>query len=142
MSVQLNPYLSFGNSAREAMEFYREVFGGTLTINTFKESNASSDPSQDDLVMHAQLEGEHGIVFMASDTPPGMEYRPGNNISMSLSGDDETVLSSWYGRLAEGGTVTMPLAKAPWGDTFGMCVDRFGINWLVNIADSGGGGGV
>jgi PhnB protein len=75
---------------------------------------------------------------MASDTPQGMEYRPGNNISMSLSGDDEALLGTWYGRLAEGGTVTMPLGKAPWGDTFGMAVDRFGINWLVNIAGSGG----
>jgi PhnB protein len=136
MSVQLNPYLSFRDNARQAMEFYREVFGGTLTINTFKESNASSDPAQDDLVMHAQLEGEHGIVFMASDTPQEIEYRPGNNISMSLSGDEEAPLRTWYGRLSEGGTVTMPLAKAPWGDTFGMCVDRFGISWLVNIAGS------
>jgi PhnB protein len=137
MSVQLNPYLSFRDNARQAMEFYREVFGGTLTINTFKESNASSDPAQDDLVMHARLEGEHGIVFMASDTPQEIEYRPGNNISMSLSGGDEALLRTWYGRLSEGGTATMPLAKAPWGDTFGMCVDRFGINWLVNIAGSG-----
>jgi PhnB protein len=140
MSVQLNPYLNFRNNAREAMEFYRGVFGGTLAVSTFGESQASSDPSEDDLVMHSQLDGEHGIAFMASDTPPRMEHRPGTNFSMSLSGDDEALLTSWYERLSEDGTATMPLAKAPWGDTFGMCVDRFGISWLVNIAGSAGGG--
>lgn len=136
MSVQLNPYLSFRDNAREAMEFYRSVFGGELSVNTFKDFNASSDPSEDDLVMHAQLEGEHGVVFMGSDTPQRMEYQPGSNFSMSLSGDDEAVLSGWFQKLAEGGTVTMPLEKAMWGDTFGMCVDRFGVNWLVNISGS------
>jgi PhnB protein len=136
MSVRLNPYLGFRDNAREAMEFYRSVFGGELTMSTFKEFNASTDPSEDDLVMHAQLEGEHGVVFMGSDTPQRMEYRPGSNFSMSLSGDDGAVLTSWFGKLADGGTVTMPLNKAPWGDTFGMCVDRFGVNWLVNISGS------
>jgi PhnB protein len=136
MSVQLNPYLSFRDNAREAMEFYRSVFGGELRVNTFKEYNASSDPSEDDLVMHAQLEGEHGVVFMGSDTPRRMEYKPGSNFSMSLSGDDDAVLSGWFQKLADGGTVTMPLEKAMWGDTFGMVVDRYGVNWLVNISGS------
>jgi PhnB protein len=136
MSVRLNPYLGFRDNARDAMEFYRSVFGGQLTMSTFKEFNASTDPSEDDLVMHAQLEGEHGVVFMGSDTPQRMEYRPGSNFSMSLSGDDGAVLTSWFGKLADGGTVTMPMNKAPWGDTFGMCVDRFGVNWLVNISGS------
>ena len=136
MSVQLNPYLSFRDNAREAMEFYRSVFGGELRVNTFKEYNASSDPSEDDLVMHAQLEGEHGVVFMGSDTPRRMEYKPGSNFSMSLSGDDDAVLSGWFSKLADGGTVTMPLEKAMWGDTFGMVVDRYGVNWLVNISGS------
>ena len=134
MSVQLNPYLSFRDNAREAMEFYRSVFGGELRVNTFKEYNASSDPSEDDLVMHAQLEGEHGVVFMGSDTPRRMEYKPGSNFSMSLSGDDEAQLRGYFDKLAEGGSVTMPLEKAPWGDIFGMCTDRFGISWLVNVA--------
>ena len=136
MSVQLNPYLSFRDNAREAMEFYRSVFGGELRVNTFKEYNASSDPSEDDLVMHAQLEGEHGVVFMGSDTPQRMEYKPGSNFSMSLSGDDDAVLSGWFQKLADGGTVTMPLEKAMWGDTFGLVVDRYGVNWLVNISGS------
>jgi PhnB protein len=141
MSAQLNAYLNFRDNARQAMEFYREVFGGSLSISTFGENHASSDPSEDGLVMHSQLDGDNGIVFMASDTPAAMEYRPGSNFSMSLSGDDEALLSRWYERLADGGTVTMPLEKAPWGDTFGMCVDRFGVSWLVNIAGPGGASG-
>ncbi len=134
MSVQLNPYLSFRDNAREAMEFYSTVFGGTLTVSTFKDFQASSDPSEDDLVMHSQLEGEHGVVFMASDTPSRMEYQPGSTFSMSLSGDDEGVLRGWFDELADSGTVTMPLDKAPWGDLFGMVTDRFGITWLVNVS--------
>ena len=134
MSAQLNAYLNFRDSAREAMEFYRDVFGGTLTVATFGENHASADPSEDDLVMHSQLDGDHGITFMASDTPPRMDYRAGTNFSMSLSGDDDALLSGWFARLADGGTVTMPLEKAPWGDTFGMCVDRFDVSWLVNIS--------
>ncbi|WP_448627945.1 VOC family protein [Geodermatophilus sp. URMC 64] len=138
MSVQLNPYLNFRDNARAAMEFYRSVFGGTLQISTFKEFQASQDPAEDDLVMHAQLEGDHGVTFMGSDTPSSMEYRPASGFSMSLSGDDDALLSGWFDRLAEGGTVTMPLEKAPWGDRFGMCVDRFGVSWLVNISGQAG----
>ncbi|MGZ4600985.1 MAG: VOC family protein [Oryzihumus sp.] len=134
MAVQLNPYLGFKDNARAAMEFYQSVFGGTLNISTFKEFHASQDPAEDDLVMHAQLEGDNGIVFMASDTPARMDYTPGNNFNMSLSGDDEATLRGWFDKLADGGTVTMPMDKAPWGDIFGMCVDKFGVSWLVNAS--------
>ena len=134
MQTRLNPYLSFRDNAREAMEFYKTVFGGKLDINTFEQFHASEDPSENNKVMHAQLEAENGIIFMASDTPNSMEYKPGTNISMSLSGDNETELRSYYEKLSAGGAVTMPLEKAPWGDTFGMCADQFGINWMVNIS--------
>src|SRR3954469_853441 len=95
MSVQLNPYLSFRDNAREAMEFYSSVFGGTLAVSTFKEFQASTDPSEDDLVMHSQLEGEHGVVFMASDTRSRRKYRRGRTFGLPRSGDDETVLRGW-----------------------------------------------
>jgi PhnB protein len=134
MPTQLNPYLSFKDNARQAMEFYQSVFGGKLTMNTFKEFHASDDPNEGDKIMHAMLEAENGITFMASDTPNQIEYRPGANISMSLSGDNETELRAYFEKLSVGGTVTMPLEKAPWGDTFGMCSDRFGVNWMVNVA--------
>jgi PhnB protein len=133
MPTKLNPYLSFKDNTREAMEFYHTIFGGKLDMNTFKEFNASTDPKEDDLIMHAMLEGDNGITIMASDTPDRMEYKPGNNFSMSLSGDNEEELSGYFNKLAEGGTITMPLGDAPWGDKFGMLNDKFGIAWLVNI---------
>jgi PhnB protein len=133
--TRLNPYLGFKNNAREAMEFYKTVFGGKLDLSTFKEGGApTSTPDEDNLIMHAMLEADNGIVFMASDTPPSMDYKPGTTMSMSLSGDNEEELRGYWNKLSEGSTVTMPLEKAPWGDTFGMLTDKFGIAWMVNIA--------
>ena len=134
MGVTLNPYLNFDGNAREAMEFYKEVFGGNLNVATFADYQSGSDPSEELLVMHADLEGSDGIRFMAADTPKHMEYRPGSNFSMSLSGEDEGVLRGYFERLSEGGSVTQPLVQAAWGDTFGMLTDRFGITWLVNVS--------
>ena len=131
--TKLNPYISFKDNAREAMEFYKTVFGGKLTVNTFKEFHASQDASEDDKVMHSVLEADNGITFMASDTPNRMEYQPGKNISISLSGENEEELRGYWDKLSEGGTRMMPLEKAAWGDTFGMLTDKFGIAWLVNI---------
>ncbi len=133
MPTRLNPYLNFKDNTREAMEFYRTVFGGKLEMNTFKEFNASQDPSEDDKIMHAMLDADNGITIMGADTPKAMEYKPGNTFSMSLSGENETELRAYFEKLAEAGTVTMPLEKAAWGDTFGMCLDRFGVSWLVNV---------
>jgi PhnB protein len=134
MPTILTPYLSFRDNAREAMEFYQTVFGGELTVSTFGDFQASDDPEEQNKVMHSQLTSPGGLVLMGADTPNSMEYAPGTAISISLSGDDEPELTGYYEKLIDGGTVTEPLAKAPWGDSFGMCVDRFGINWLVNIA--------
>lgn len=134
MQTKLNPYLNFKNNTRQAMEFYQSVFGGKLTMSTFKEYHASQDPSEDDKIMHAVLEADNGIEYMAADTPNRMEYHPGTNFSMSLSGDNEAELKKYFQKLSAGGTVSMPLEKAAWGDTFGMCTDKFGINWMVNIA--------
>ena len=133
MTTRLNPYLSFRDNARQAMEFYQTVFGGKLELNTFKEFNASPDPSEGDKIMHSMLEADNGITFMAADTPNSMEYTPGSVMSMSLSGDNEEELRGYWEKLSAGGTTTMPLEKAPWGDVFGMCVDKFGVSWMVDI---------
>jgi len=136
MTTRLNPYISFRDNARDAINFYESVFGGQLTLSTFGEYQASEDPAEAEKVMHAMLVTPNGLTLMAADTPNGMDYNPGNNISVSLSGqsEDEAELRGYWDKLADGGTVTMPLESAPWGDTFGMCVDKFGIAWLVNIA--------
>lgn len=137
MSSLLNPYLSFDTNARDAMEFYKGVFGGKLTLSTFGESGMSQDPAEANKVMHSQLETPSGFTLMASDTPPGMgAARP--NGSISLSGDSDAELRGYWDKLSEGASVMMPLTAAPWGDTFGMLADRFGVGWMVNIAGAKG----
>jgi len=129
---RLNPYLSFAGDARPAMEFYQRVFGGELTVSTFGEFGAD-DAAIADKVMHAQLETPSGFTLMASDTPPGREHNPGDNITVSLSGDDADDLRSYWEQLSGSGSVQLPLEKQVWGDEFGQCTDQFGIPWMVNI---------
>jgi PhnB protein len=137
MTSRLNPYIGFSDNARQAMEFYRGVFGGELTLSTFGENGMADSPDADK-VMHAQLETPAGYTLMASDTPAGMDRTVGTNVSISLSGDDGDALRGYFTQLCEGGTVTMPMQKQMWGDEFGMCVDQFGIAWLVNISQPAG----
>lgn len=134
MVTRLNPYLSFKDNAREAMEFYKSVFGGEMTMSTFAEGGMPHAPGDGDKIMHADLRAPSGFVLMGSDSPPGMEFTQGNAFSISLSGDNEAELRGYWDKLAVGGMITMPLDKAPWGDSFGMLADRFGVAWLVNIS--------
>ncbi|MGX5682487.1 VOC family protein [Schumannella luteola] len=136
MSI-LNPYLNFVDNAREAIEFYRSVFGGELTVSTFADFGAPVEPSEAHLVMHAQLETPAGYTIMASDTPSHITVPEGAKaFSVSLSGAhaEKDELSGYFDRLADGGTIDQPLGESPWGATFGMLTDRFGVSWLVNIA--------
>jgi PhnB protein len=132
MASQLNPYVHFNGNAREALEFYASVFGGKLTLNTFGQLGSADSPDADK-IMHGLLETESGYVIMGSDVPTGMQYETPAGFSVSLSGDDEA-LRGYFERLAGSGTTTMPLDKQAWGDEFGMCVDGFGIPWMVNIS--------
>jgi PhnB protein len=135
MASRLNPYISFENNARQAMEFYKDVFGGDLRMNTFGEFGQADSPDADK-IMHSQLEADNGMTLMAADTPAGMQRNPGDSITISLSGDDADSLRGYWEKLSDGGTVTMPLEKQMWGDEFGMCVDKFGVPWMVNITQS------
>jgi PhnB protein len=132
MATVLNPYLSFHDNARQAMEFYKSTLGGELTMSTFGEGGMNQDPRESNLIMHAQLNAPNGMVLMGSDTPSSMGPPRGNG-AISLSGDDERSLRGYWEKLREGGSIVMPLEKAPWGDTFGMLNDKFGVQWLVNI---------
>ena len=131
MSSRLNPYISFDGTARSAMEFYQGVFGGTLAMNTFAEFGMEGPDG--DKIMHGMLETPTGFTLMGSDTPPGMEYKPGTNMAVSLSGEDDAELRGYWDGLSAGGTVAMPMEKQMWGDVFGMCIDKFGVQWMVNI---------
>jgi PhnB protein len=130
----LNPYLNFRGTAREAMERYRDVFGGELILSTFAEMGGAPEGGDPDGIMHGQLTTPSGFTLMGADVPAPMPFEQGNGISVSLSGDDESELRGYWDKLAEGASITEPLAQAPWGDHFGMLTDRFGISWLVNIS--------
>ena len=133
----LNPYLNFDGNAREAIEFYKDVFGGELNVMAFGDMGMTEHegtPIPADGVMHGQLTTPEGFTLMASDNVPGMSEGQTPNGHLSLSGDESELLHGYFDKLADGGIVDVPLEKAPWGDEFGQVKDKFGINWLVNIA--------
>ncbi len=134
MQSKLNPYISFDGKARDAMEFYQTVFGGKLELTTMKEGGMSSDPASENNIMHGMLVADNGITLMGADMMGEAPYSIGTAISISLSGDNEEELTGYYNKLVEGGKEVEPLKKAPWGDTFGMLTDKYGIFWMVNIA--------
>jgi PhnB protein len=135
MASRLNPYLNFNGNARQALQFYQSVFGGELNLNTFADFGGQDSPDAD-RIMHGQLETDAGYTIMAADVPSSMEYHSVAGCSVSLSGDDGDALRGYWEKLSAGGTISMPMQKQSWGDEFGMCVDRFGVPWLVNISQS------
>ena len=134
MPTRLNPYLGFRDNTREAMEFYHSVLGGELTMSTFADFGLAEDPAEADKIMHAQITGSNDLVLMAADTPNAMDFSAGSAHSVSLSGVDDAELRGYWAGLSEGATILEPLEVAPWGDAFGMLIDRFGVRWFVNIA--------
>jgi PhnB protein len=135
MAVTLNPYIHLDGDAKDALAFYHSVFGGDLTSMTFAEGGTEAGPDEADKLMHGQLITPNGLTLMVADAANAMPTTPGQNIGISLSGgaDDDAMLRGYYAGLAEGGTPIVPLETAPWGDTFGMFVDKFGVEWMVNI---------
>ncbi len=138
VTSRLNPYLNFNGNAREAMEFYAAVFGGELNLTTFGELGA--DGPDADRVMHAMLRTDSGYVIMGADVPSTMAFQPMRGSSVSISGDDtdSAALHSYWTKLSSGGTTTMPMEKQAWGDEFGMCIDKFGIPWMIDIGEAAG----
>jgi PhnB protein len=134
MASRLNPYLSFDGDAREAMEFYKEVFGGTLKLNTYADFGPEGAPESDN-IMHGMLETPAGFTLMGADCPPGMELKAGNTMAVSVSGDDDPALRGYWEKLSAGGQVSVALEKQMWGDVFGMCTDRFGVTWMIDITE-------
>ena len=130
MTNKLNPYLTFIRKARSAMEFYSSVFGGEFTLQTLKEANAAKSPEQEELIMHAQLITPDGMTLMASDDPES--EAESKNVSIAVSGEDEKTLQTYWDRLVDGATIEAPFETAPWGDTFGMLTDKFGVRWMIN----------
>ena len=131
---QLSPYLNFSGNCEEAMNFYHSVLGGDVHFSRFSDMPDPSLPDDyKDKIMHATLTNDL-MNLMASDTRPGASVNFGDSVHLSLAGKDEELLTKYFNGLSAGGTVTMPLAKQFWGDTFGMFTDKFGIHWMVNIS--------
>lgn len=134
MQQMLTPYLNFQGNTREAMEFYHSVFGGDLKLSTFGEFNMpNTAENYKDKIMHAVLQTPD-LMIMASEGMPERNVNFGDNVSLSLAGEDSEKLTGYFNKLADGGKVTMPLEKQMWGDTFGMLTDKFGVHWMVNIS--------
>lgn len=134
MGIHLNPYINWRGQAREAMEFYHSVLGGQLDVMTFADMGGMGVAEHEvDWVMHSALTVSDTVLLMGADHPQHVSGEPTKQ-TVSISGDDETTLRAWWAGLSEGATVHQPLEKAPWGDSFGMLQDRYGVDWLVNIA--------
>lgn len=137
MSTKLTPYLHFRDGTREVMDFYVSIFGGDLRLMTFADlGGLGMTGSEQAKVMHSQLDTPNGLTLMAADVPARMEVS--TNGTVALFGDDEAELRRYWDTLSADGTVGVPLEKAPWGDVYGMCTDRFGVDWMVNIAGQPG----
>lgn len=137
--IKLTSYINFNDNAKDALEFYLSIFGGSVESDTFGEFNEKSGgampmpPEDADKIMHATLTSEH-FELMISDTPSTWGDQPTvSNIVLALNGDDETAIRGYWDKLSEGGTISQPLEAAPWGDTFGSLTDKFGVNWMVDI---------
>lgn len=134
MTSSLSAYINFKDQAREALNFYQSVLGGEATFSTFGDFKSSEAPEDQDKIMHGQLTTSDGYTIMASDTPSFMEAGTLGGFSLALFGDDLELLTRYFEGLSVDGTIVEPLTTAPWGDTFGMFVDKFGVSWMANVA--------
>ncbi|MFC0187503.1 VOC family protein [Fictibacillus aquaticus] len=133
MKGQATPYLTFGGNARQALEFYKEVFGGEiLNIQTFGEADFPTPPEMDERIMHAQFKkGE--LFLMASDSFLGQELPNGSNMSLVLELESEEEIQSLYEKLKQDGNVLMELQDTFWGAKYGKVKDAYGITWDLNL---------
>jgi PhnB protein len=130
--AQLAPYLSFNGNCREAFTHYGRVFGAEPVFSTFGESPGEWPEEAKGHIMHTHIDA--GLIqLMASDSMPGQPTTMGSNISLSLHCDDEAQQDRLFAALSEGGQVTMPLENTFWGARFGMCTDKFGVHWMLNL---------
>ncbi len=130
--AHLSPYLVFDGNCGEAMKFYQSILGGKLEMQTFADAPMESAADMKSKIMHATLQNDT-LSFMASDNMPGNTFVSGNNVHLSVAGNDEKTLTDYFNKLAVGGKIVMPLQKQFWGDVFGMLTDKYGIHWMFNI---------
>ena len=133
----VNPYLNFPGTTEEAFNFYKSIFGGEFAmLQRFKDTpEAGSVPENlKEKIMHISLPVGNGNILMATDALESMGHKvtAGTNFHLSISADSEEETKKIFTALAAGGKVTQPLDKMFWGSYFGMCTDKFGIQWMVS----------
>lgn len=130
--TSLNPYLTFPGNCEEAMNFYKKALDGELELMTFEGSPMPVPDDYKTKIMHATVKFGYGVL-MASDGQPGHEVTTGNAMHLSIAAITEEDGERYFNNLTEGGKVIMPFEKAFWGAKFGMCVDKYGMSWMVNV---------
>jgi len=134
MTVQTTPHLNFRGDARAALEFYRSVFGGELTVMTYADMGGAEDPAESDLVVWGQVAAAGGFRVMAYDVPAARPWSRGDDpFFVSVRGDDADELDAAWKRLSEGAFVIQPLGPSPWAERYGMLKDRFGVTWVLDV---------
>lgn len=140
--ARVSTYLNFPRNTEEAFTFYKSVFGGDfygegiIRFGSVPPQEGAPSLAEEDknLVMHMGLEITGGHILMGSDAPESMGFtvNKGNNVYIMLSPDTREETSMLFNALSEGGQVTQPLADMFWGDYYGSCIDKFGIQWMFN----------
>jgi PhnB protein len=135
MTVKATTHINFNGDARAALEFYRSVFGGELTIMTYKDMGAALPPEWADQVMWGQVAADSGFAVMAYDVQPDRPYDKGvNPFYESLRGETAEEVTAIWRKLADGATIEQPLGPAQWSPAYGKLTDRFGITWVIDVA--------
>lgn len=131
-------YLNFPGTTEQAVTFYAEVFGTRVeALMRFADAPFVKDApaAAKQKVMHAQVPITPAVHLMASDSVEGFgpPLKPGNNFSISVVANDKAEADRVFSKLSQDGSVQMALANAPWGPYYGMCTDRFGVQWMVSL---------
>jgi PhnB protein len=135
MSITTTTHLNFRGDARAALEFYRSVFGGQLTLVTYADAHSVTDPAEADQVMWGQVQAGNGFHVMAYDVPGNQSYSPGDKpVFVSVRASDGDELTTYWKGLSEGATVVQDLGPAGWAPLYGMLRDRFGVTWVLDVA--------
>lgn len=132
--MALSTYLTFDGNCREAFDYYRSVFGGEFEmLQTFGDGpeGVPISEGQKDQIMHVALPVGDSVLMGSDSTSFGPPLQVGNNFSISVEAESRERADELYASLSEGGAATLPMEVQFWGAYFGMCADRFGINWMV-----------
>ncbi|KAB2328580.1 VOC family protein [Cytobacillus depressus] len=136
MKGQATPYLYFNGNAREALEYYKEVFEGEISnLQTFGDADYPTPPEADDKIMHAQFRKDD-LFLMASDSFTNDSVQIGNHISLALELESEEEIQKVYDRLIKKGNVLMELQDTFWGAKYAKVKDDFGVIWDLNMTKS------